>query len=700
MTFQAGDTTLIIEPVPMKITVDSSGIPALSAHRNGDLLLGDPDHPEPASIVARSTGVNGYPVLIVRTTSGRSARVTIALTPHQIDFHVQPSEPEAVLMRFSPLHPGFGLGDHAVVGRSNFTTDITGYSNNHFLSGQGLARMVSNFVIYPKQKVAWLIWEPGIKIIRSTEQECTQGSRFVDDSVRFSIFLGEPREIYRQFLQSRNLYRYPVMKPKYDFFGVGWEAFGALGWKTNQNTVTENVDHYLRDGFPLKWMIVGSGFWPNDEARMRETTSFGLYDPKRYPNPMSFVAHFHSEGLKYLQGLRTTFITDGPFAAEGVKDNYFVEEEGRSKVMKFSWPKSPHYLLDWHKPEAINWFVQLASRWGDYGIDGYKEDVYGFESYDLADDKLNWIDQGLMRKGYYVMGRNLYLASPSDLHRIDDFNYNQNQDRGPVNALALAYSGLPLIYPDIVGGPIDERGSDTTVTSRLKTYMMRNAQWASVHCSMGMGQGPWTFNDPVVEKVILEAARLHDRLQPYFYSQAIRFYLEGYPWTMAPLPLAFPDDNHVYGRENDQIRGYEWMIGDALLATPLYGNDYATAITRDIYLPRGIWIDYDMGQAYSGPTTLSHFALPPGKTPLFVGGSGVVVEKRGSSLVARIFPVDKVAETVFFYPDGKSTSHIRLHITDWKHISVQTSSGIKQRGEWRQHAFEFVISPDVDYELR
>ena len=36
----------------------------------------------------------------------------------------------------------------------SFNTDITGYDNEHFLSGQGLSRMVSNFAIYPKQKVA------------------------------------------------------------------------------------------------------------------------------------------------------------------------------------------------------------------------------------------------------------------------------------------------------------------------------------------------------------------------------------------------------------------------------------------------------------------------------------------------------------------------------------------------------------------
>ncbi len=490
------------------------------------------------------------------------------------------------------------------------------------------------------------------------------------------------------------------MKPKYDFFGVGWEAFGALAWDTDQKTVTENVDHYLRDGFPLKWMVVGSGFWPNDEARMHETTSFGLFDPKRYPDPKSFIAHFHAEGLKYFQGLRTTFITDGPFAAEGVKNNYFVEEEGHPKVMKFGWPKSPIYFLDWRKPEAVNWFVDLVHRWTAYGVDGYKEDVYGFGNYHLGDDKLDPINEALMREGQYIMGRNAYLASPADIHRINDFNYDQNQDRGPVNALALAYSGLPLIYPDIVGGTFGEGHFDLKVTPRMKTYMMRNAQWASLHSSMGMGQGPWTFNDPQVEKVMLAAAKLHDRLQPYLYSQAIRFYLDGYPWTMTPLPIAFPNDVQVYGRENDRTRGYEWMIGDALLATPLYGNDYDTAMSRDIYLPAGTWIDYDTGKKYAGPTTLRGFALPPGKTPLFVGGTGIVVEKRGSASMARIFPVNKQGHTVFFYPDGRSSSQINLHVDDWKHLSIKSEGGSALKGEWKQGAFEFVMTPGENYDVR
>jgi alpha-glucosidase (family GH31 glycosyl hydrolase) len=169
---------------------------------------------------------------------------------------------------------------------------------------------------------------------------------------------------------------------------------------------------------------------------------------------------------------------------------------------------------------------------------------------------------------------------------------------------------------------------------------------------------------------------------------------------MTPLPLAWPDDPQVYGRENDRVRGYEWMIGDALLAAPLYGEDYETGTTRDVYLPAGTWIDYDTGERYQGPKLLKDFALPPGKTPLFAGGSGIVVEKSGSGLVARVYPVAANAETLFFDRDGQTTSTIRVKVADWSKVTVTAASGRPCAGAWRRHAFEFPLVPGERYELR
>lgn len=704
VSLTAGDATLSIAGIPARIKILNKGTVVVGAHAGGSLLLGDADHPEAASVTSQSYDQQGHLVLALKTQGGRSARAVVTLTPHQADFVITPPEPQSVQMRFAPASPAFGLADHAVTHRKSFDTELTGYSNDRFLSGQGLTRLVSNFVLYPKQKWAFLVWDPGVKLVRSTAEESLQGSRVAEGPTRFTVFFGTMAEIYRGFLDSRNEYGYTVMQPKYDFFGVGWEAFGALAWDTNHKTVKENVDQYLASGYPLKWMVVGSGFWPRDDKRFHETTSFGLYDKNLYPDPAGFISYFHSKGLKFFQGFRTTFITDGPFSEEGVRNGYFVMDQGKPQVFTFGWPKSPTYLLDWTKPGAISWYTDLVHRWTAFGVDGFKEDVFGFGKYPLRDDKLDPVNAPLMREGLYIMGRNAYLASYADLHRINDFNFNQNQDRGPVNALACAYAGFPLVYPDIVGGTFGEGHFDLKVTPRMKTYMMRNAQWAAVHPSMSMGQAPWTFNDKKVEEVMLRAAKLHDRLQPYFFSQAVRWSRDGYPWSMTPLPVAFPDDANVYDRDNDRIRGYEWMIGDALLAAPLYGNDYETVNARDLYLPAGTWIDYDTGEKYEGGKLLRGFALPVEKTPLFVGGSGIVIEKSesktGEALVARIYPVAREASLTFYHPDGQHTSTIHVQMADAKKPGVKDSRGKTVAAVMRRHAWEFAIEPGVNYELR
>jgi alpha-glucosidase (family GH31 glycosyl hydrolase) len=111
------------------------------------------------------------------------------------------------------------------------------------------------------------------------------------------------------------------------------------------------------------------------------------------------------------------------------------------------------------------------------------------------------------------------------------------------------------------------------------------------------------------------------------------------------------------------------------LMLSLYGDDYENASARDVYLPRGVWIDYDTGTRYEGPRMLRNFALPPGKTPFFAGGIGIVVEKKGTQLVAHVYPVASQAELDFTYPDGVSHSKLRVEVADWNKASVSSARG-------------------------
>jgi alpha-glucosidase (family GH31 glycosyl hydrolase) len=639
---------------------------SIAADSNAGILLAG----SPVSLAPHAHCGASPCILQGTSAAGEHLTLTITLLPHHATLTVMPRHPN-LEVRFvtAGAAPAYGLADHAVeqklfstLPNKQFNTDVTGFSDDAFLSGQGQTRLVSNFVIYPQQHFAELLVDPNRKIVHTSATQIVQGVQQAHGPVTLHYFFGDPHDIYKAYLDVRNASGYRVFTPKYEAFGVGWEAFGALGWETNQKTDTDSIDRYLHEGYPLKWVVIGSGFWPDKPDSMHETTSFGLWDHARYPDPQAMIAHFHDEHLVTMLGLRITFITTGPFAAEGVAHHYFLTNaSGNTATYTGGWPKMPYHLLDSHNPAALNWYMSLVKKWQDYGIAGFKEDFYGYGKYDLRDDKVDPTNDHLMAQHQFIIERNGYLSSNGDLHRINDFNYNQDQDRGPVNALALAYAGFPLVYPDIVGGTFGENHFSTARTAQMETYMQRNVQWAALHSSMGMGESPWTFSAKT-SAIMLQAARLHERIAPYLFTNAVRFAADGYPWTMTPLPIAFPNDPQAYGHENASDRGYEWMIGDAMLAVPVYGNDYATASTRSVYLPAGQWMDFDTGKLYSGQQTLKDFSLPPGKTPLFIGGSGITLEQIDGKLYVCLYPSARSGHASMMLPSGGAPFTIELKI--------------------------------------
>jgi alpha-glucosidase (family GH31 glycosyl hydrolase) len=143
------------------------------------------------------------------------------------------------------------------------------------------------------------------------------------------------------------------------------------------------------------------------------------------------------------------------------------------------------------------------------------------------------------------------------------------------------------------------------------------------------------------------------------------------------------------------------MIGDALLATPLYGEDYETANTRNVYLPEGTWMDYETGEKYQGPVMLNDFELPLDKAPLFVGGTGIVVEKAKEGLKARIYPISQSATTVFYDKDGETSSTITIENPDWDQIEViDKTNAEKMKVKNVRHAYEFDLITGHDYRIQ
>ena len=186
---------------------------------------------------------------------------------------------------------------------------------------------------------------------------------------------------------------------------------------------------------------------------------------------------------------------------------------------------------------------------------------------------------------------------------------------------------------------------------------------------------------------------------PYIYSAAVTTHRTGFPYTMTPLPLAFPHDPAVYELENTTRRGYQWLIGDALMAIPLYGDDYATAGARDVYLPRGRWIDYDTGEV-----------VRRAENALGASDSGDAhaaarrrdrCRRRGAQgrLLARVYPVTSKASTIFHHHDGRDTS-IRIDVGSWRTPTVVAANDVPVKATHDGVALTFAIEPGASYVVR
>jgi hypothetical protein len=118
-------------------------------------------------------------------------------------------------------------------------------------------------------------------------------------------------------------------------------------------------------------------------------------------------------------------------------------------------------------------------------------------------------------------------------------------------------------------------------------------------------------------------------------------------------------------------------------------------------------MDYDTGEILEGPRTLKNFKLPPGKTPLFVGGKGVVVERdlEQNRLMAVVYPVAPKNSTYqFIHPDGASRTQITTRFDGPQPsvlsvIDLTTGDAVDLKRDPITKAVSFAIQSGHDYEV-
>ena len=756
----AGEITVAGQSYRMTITkagfrygfTDAVGEVTLPPHATSGLTV----QPEGAPVAAQAVDTDlvsnsraATVVLDVDLDDGSTIRVRVHPTATTVRVTVDglPQAPATIDLRTGPVGPSYGLGDYGahengqpdegtpcsknVEARS--TTELTGIVLDNLTNQGSCKRFISNFTVFPAQEVAQVLFDEGQKRVGLTDSENRLGVAGVDHVDALHYFLGPNLErVYADYKSAREEHGYLDVEPDPAMFELGWEAYGALGWDTYQSSVEETVQGFIDQGYPLRWGVVGSGFWPGPRGRAVEgtTNSFGMWDDKfepdrsdsrpglpnpRYPDPDGLRQLFADNDVALILGARNNFKAnaedggnhnetyDGPFMPEAVDAGYFLaDEDGTPRVVtRAQFPQGASYVLDGSNPGAVDWYVDQLRAWK---VDGWKEDTMLYKPDLHLDGNWNPVQTALADAGDLLMVRNGAYSVPGDIIRINDAIYgtgqvfHQDPDRIPVNLLNFAASGAANVYPDYVGGT---PGPDMTNPAYMN-YFVRNAQFNAMTPVLAFGKAPWELGRADYAKTVKELALWHDALHPYIYDAVLDGNRTGFPYAMTPLPIAYPDDERTYRLANDETRQYEWMFGESLLATPVFGADFDTAQTRDVYLPEGRWIDYATGAVFTGPRTLDDYAIGNDRVPAFVGGKGVIVQRGDEGMTAEVYPI--TTKSVYEWTDGQYQSAIRNENTGWDPellvvMDRTTEAHVDFELDARTGAFVFAFEPGHDYAL-
>lgn len=138
---------------------------------------------------------------------------------------------------------------------------------------------------------------------------------------------------------------------------------------------------------------------------------------------------------------------------------------------------------------------------------------------------------------------------------------------------------------------------------------------------------PWRFGEPGTPfyDSILQFIRLRYRLLPFIYSQAGLVHAHGASF-IRPVAFAFPEDPRTHDLKT------QMLFGDGIMVSPVTSPMYYTAgskpvdgvaKSRDVYLPKGTWIDFWTGQTLAGGRTITVDA-PISRMPIHVRAGSLI----------------------------------------------------------------------------
>ena len=424
-----------------------------------------------------------------------------------------------------------------------------------------------------------------------------------------------------------------------------------------QDEVVDTVKEFRKRSIPLDLIVQDWNYWTPDHW------GSPVPDASRYPDLAAMTKAVHDQNAHVMISIWPNpspldppgkELKDGGYMSAGSANVDFFQPKAAEIYFRNVWTYLGRHGIDaWWcdstEPEVADWTwdARRAENADDVNIAGLARviDPQFLNAYGLVDSQQfyrNWRRQtsdkrlvNLTRSGYagsQAVGAVLWTGDIAA--------------RWPELAQQVATvqrfsaSGTPYITFDIgaffsgPGKPWFWSGEYAGGTADLG-YRELYTRWLQVGAFMPMFRShgtdtprePWQFGEPGTPfyDAIVQAIQLRYRLLPAIYAQAGLVHLRGASF-IRPVAFAFPDDPRTHDLKS------QMMFGDGIMVSPVIAPMYyaaksvpigGAARNREVYLPKGTWIDFWTGEKLSGGRTVTVDA-PLSRIPLHVRAGSIL----------------------------------------------------------------------------
>lgn len=369
-----------------------------------------------------------------------------------------------------------------------------------------------------------------------------------------------------------------------------------------------------------------------------------------FPNPPGMISYCHARGVKVIPLIEPWLQPNDPLHGEANGLFHFIKDNASQTVTRniyvgpVSWfDYTSTAMRSWWQNKIINWMNSVAwdGIWNDLtepeGGDQiphngllWLDGKYGTGNTDSRrwwSNEHNYFGIRASRQSYdtmkakypdrrpYILGRSgtaglqRYAVSWSGDTRANWF-YQRATIRFGTSAMISGAGWFGHDVGGFAGTPDAELLVRSYEWNALTPYFRNHADKSSAD------REPWRFGEPY-QSHMRNSIKFRYRLMPYLYTLAHEFTETGEPMN-TPTVFDFYTDVNTHN-----LNDYEFMVGDFLLAAPVYDPG---ATQRTVYLPwkeNILWYYWPTGQEFNGGQHVT-VSAPLGTLPLFVRGGAII----------------------------------------------------------------------------